>query len=164
MSKGAWIVDPRAFARTGGQRNGAISPARMARLMDVLANAEGEVVFEAQGSRNADGKLFIDLVATGLLNVVCQRCLGAMAWPVSIQARFALFRPGVSIPDDELFDDSVDALTVEDELDIAALVEDEILLQLPLAPRHEECVTPDQGENAAKGSPFAALLQIQRKQ
>jgi uncharacterized protein len=56
---------------------------------------------------------------------------------------------GAEMSQDELEDDTRDFLPVAGGLDVAELVEDEILLALPVAPRHERCGLPgaaDAGE------------------
>jgi uncharacterized protein len=66
-----------------------------------------------------------------------------------------------------------DVLALEREQDALELVEDELLLALPLVPRHEECPQPlplpaedldDEADAApAKPNPFAALAQLKKK-
>jgi len=58
---------------------------------------------------------------------------------------------------DELEDDSRDFLPVVKELDVAELVEDEILLALPVAPRHEKCGLPGAAEAGDRVNPFTVL-------
>ncbi|MDO5653087.1 MAG: YceD family protein, partial [Brachymonas sp.] len=56
------------------------------------------------------------------------------------------------------------------QFDLLALVEDELLMALPLAPRHETCAAPDlpvqasdaSGEENATPHPFAALQQLKK--
>ena len=49
---------------------------------------------------------------------------------------------GKEVAEEELEDDTRDFLPVAGELDVAELVEDEILLAVPVAPRHEKCGLP----------------------
>jgi uncharacterized protein len=61
-------------------------------------------------------------------------------------------------------DSEDDVLTLEPAIDLRALIEDELLLALPLVPRHEVCPEPLplQGEEAAPAAehPFAALAAL----
>jgi uncharacterized protein len=63
------------------------------------------------------------------------------------------------LPKDELENDEVDVIEVGagDRLDVLALIEDEIILALPLAPRHESCGLPRTDCGAGRESPFAVL-------
>jgi uncharacterized protein len=54
-------------------------------------------------------------------------------------------------------------LPVERELDVAELVEDEILLALPVAPRHEKCGLPGVADAGERINPFAALSGLKGK-
>jgi uncharacterized protein len=70
--------------------------------------------------------------------------------------------PGEEWPDDDLADDSADSMDADQELSVLSLIEDEVLLALPIAPMHEICDSPlaDAGRNRA--SPFAALAALKK--
>jgi uncharacterized protein len=104
----------------------------------------------------------------GETDQVCQRCLQRMRWRFRLQPDLALVRP-----DDHPTALGEDAERLELESDgllwPAAVVEDEILLALPLAPRHEECgaewdreFEPGEGDREAE-NPFAILGQLRGK-
>jgi len=58
---------------------------------------------------------------------------------------------------EEIEDDSKDFLMARNELDVVELIEDEIILDLPSAPRHESCALPDATLGAERVSPFSVL-------
>lgn len=98
----------------------------------------------------------------GELGQVCQRCLQPMSWRFRLRPDLALVRPGSAASGAE---GGADLLEVGDDglLRLAEWVEEEILLDLPLAPRHEDCAggwerefEPD-GRGAESGNPFAVL-------
>ena len=66
------------------------------------------------------------------------------------------------LPDEELEVEDFDAIPVGRELNLAELIEDELLLNLPLSPMHDQCALPGPAENGEKQSPFAALAQLKR--
>ncbi len=74
-----------------------------------------------------------------------------------------MLRAGDALPDDELENDEVDALEVEPLTDLLALVEDELLLSLPLVPRHDDCEPPVEAGDDEEISPFAVLRQLRGK-
>ncbi|MBU1235173.1 MAG: DUF177 domain-containing protein [Gammaproteobacteria bacterium] len=98
----------------------------------------------------------------GSLNLVCQRCLEPLAFPLQIQARFLLVPVGQSWPDEELAEDGFDAIAAEKEMAVFPLIEDEVMLALPIAPMHEVCATvvPEMKEQAP--SPFAVLAKLNK--
>ena len=54
-------------------------------------------------------------------------------------------------------DDSKDFLPAQNELDVVVLIEDEIILDLPSAPRHDCCALPETGQGSGVVSPFSVL-------
>jgi uncharacterized protein len=64
---------------------------------------------------------------------------------------------------EELEDDTRDFLPVAGELIVADLVEDEVLLALPVAPRHEKCGLPGADNAGERINPFAALEALKGK-
>ena len=70
---------------------------------------------------------------------------------------------GADLSQDELDDDTRDFLPVVRELDVVELVEDEILLTLPVAPRHERCGLPGSADVGERENPFAALAGLKGK-
>ncbi len=135
----------------------------LGRLVESLLEPVGTVTFEFQGERDDEGKLYVDLQIQGDLVLQCQRCLEAMVWPCNVQNRLLLLRSGEELPENELENDAVDALEVEPLTDLLALVEDEVLLALPLVPRHENCEPPVKAGVDDEISPFAVLRQLRGK-
>lgn len=151
------IADPFRFAAEARSLGGKVGVAALERLADVVASAEGEVDYRIDGSLDEQGRPRLRLVASGRLELRCQRCLEGMSWDLALETVLQPVRAGQEIPDDELEDDEVDAFEVESDLDVIGLVEDEILLALPIAPRHENCEQPHPANGEGKKSPFAVL-------
>jgi uncharacterized protein len=83
-------------------------------------------------------------------------------FPLSIHSRLQLIAPGEDWPDDDLVDDSTDAIAAEGELNVQSLIEDEVLLALPIAPRHEQCESPLANASEHGSSPFSALAALKK--
>jgi len=157
------IPDPFRFAAEARTLEGVGAVADMLRLSDALASSVGQVTWRVEGSM-VEGveapEPRLRLTVEGELQLCCQRCLGGMAWPVQVDSVLQPVRSGQPIPEDELEDDEVDAIELDGELDVLALVEDEILLALPIAPRHQVCDAPQPEGGTSKESPFAALASL----
>jgi uncharacterized protein len=113
------------------------------------------------GGRNEEGKLYLLVEVAGELHLKCQRCLEPLAFPLDIESRILLVPPGAPWPDEGLEDDAADAIEALADQPVASLIEEEVLLALPVVPRHESCALPagsDQDRLAA--SPFAALARL----
>ncbi len=162
MPRRSVIPDPFRFAAEGGSVSGAIALADLGRLSDVLVDTSGEATYSLVGEFGLGRKARLRLTAAGMLWMRCQRCLGRLEWPLDIEVVLELVRPGQSIPDDELENDEFDAIEAVPDLDVLALVEDEIVLAVPIAPRHESCDAPRPVKGSEKESPFASLVKLRK--
>ncbi len=158
------VINSLSFAREGRSLQGELPLSGLERLQDVLADVSGTVRYSLQGRVGRQGKPQLLLDVEGIAPVVCQRCLGLYAYPLSIASTLELIADEAEISQDELEDDSRDFLVAQKEMDVAALIEDEIILALPSAPRHEECELPGSSERGTKVSPFAALSALKDKE
>lgn len=156
-------IDSFAFARNGRVLEGTLAVSDLERLHDLLAEVEGEVRFRVQGVKGEQGQAQLRLTASATLPLACQRCLGAIDVAVEVDSLLELVPEGAELSQDELEDDSKDFLPVAGELDVAELVEDEVLLALPVAPRHEKCSLPGATEAGERISPFAVLAGLKGK-
>jgi uncharacterized protein len=163
MSQESFVIDLRALARDGRRLEGEVPVSRLGRVAESVLEPAGTVAFGFQGERDDEGKLHVDLWIRGSLVLQCQRCLEALQWPCEVENRLLLLRPGEAPPEDELENDAEDALEVEPLTDLLALVEDEVLLALPLVPRHDDCDPPVKAGVDEEISPFAVLRQLRGK-
>ena len=103
------------------------------------------------------------------LRLRCQRCLEAMPYPVDVRFRLAVVQ---SAGEAERLPEALDPLLIsEGRLRVADVVEDELLLSLPLVPKHapEHCAPHGDGsagprETTATAGPFSMLGAIKRRQ
>lgn len=131
------LIDSIEFARNGRTLNGEITVGELPRLAELLANTEGSIRYTVRGMQ-ADGMLFLLLDMSGICHLRCQRCLEDLPRSVDLASRLQLLEGDDLMQDDA--SDEVDGIEASKELDVLALVEDEILLSLPFAPRHDEGV------------------------
>jgi uncharacterized protein len=122
----------------------------------------------------ADEDVWLHLAASALVTLVCQRCMGSVATPLEVDQwyRFVATEEIAMAEDDE---SEEDLLVMEPQFDLLAVLEDELLMALPLVPMHEECpVAPvmQAGEEALAGeetpssekpNPFAVLSRLKKK-
>ena len=152
------VIDSLAFAREERHLVGELAVNALPRLADVLADDTGVLSCRLSGGRNEEGKLFLLLEVAGELRLKCQRCLDPLDLPLAIESRILLVPPGAPWPDEGLADDAADAIEALAEQSVASLIEDEVLLALPVAPRHESCVLPcGSDSDSLAASPFATL-------
>lgn len=124
----------------------------------------GELAVELEGG-TAEGQPWLRVVVSGEMEMLCQRCLEALRVPVAVDSRLTV-REAVVEPDGELewtVEDIGDDVVVDGPLDVAVLVEDEVLLQLPMVALHRACEQAGSDSVGQMGSsPFAALAAWRR--
>jgi uncharacterized protein len=102
-----------------------------------------------------------------MLQIRCQRCLGALAYPVDLDSELELVEDEQVLPAVVSEDDLTDAIKVDPNMDVLALVEDEVLLDLPMAPMHMPggCKSGGNFDQAKtdKQNAFSALAALKTK-
>jgi uncharacterized protein len=123
--------------------------------------------FEQRTSPGAARQCWLHLRAGTRVWRDCQRCLQPVAIELAVDRwlRFVADEATAAALDP---DSEEDLLVLSRAFDLHALVEDELLLELPLVPKHERCPDPlpaahDPAEAAAKDNPFAALAALKRR-
>jgi len=156
------VLDGLEFAREGRRLAGSVSIASLLRLVDVLAASGGVIEWELRGERDRDGDAFLVLRLSGSISLRCQRCLETVVEPLSVSSRLLLVEPGRPWPDDELLEDGFDAIEAGKEMALLPMIEEEVLLALPVVPMHEFCETPVARREDDEPSPFAVLAKLKK--
>ncbi len=161
------LIDTFEFCRHRERRDGQFAVADLTRLAGELADESGVLIWSLQGGSNKSGHLQLTLKISGAVQLRCQRCLTSFEFPIESESALVLAADEKSADELEelLDDDRVDVIVGSREFDIVQLIEDEALLALPLAPKHELC--PDNAaldalKGAKKESPFAALKNLKQ--
>ncbi|MBA2351979.1 MAG: YceD family protein [Burkholderiales bacterium] len=146
-----------SFAISGQNSRGIIEVAALQRLHDQLHDYIGSVAYSITGACAA-GKPNLHVSVTGMLNVRCERCLEPFAYKIVISSNLTPVQH--ALPDLMDEDDTVESIPAEDMIDVIALVEEEILLSLPIAPRHETNVCSAAGAATKREQRSAGLGQL----
>lgn len=156
------IEDPFAFARAAGLHSGQVALAAMPRLQDRLVGDAGAVAYVVRGKVDQRQRPLLELEITGNPSVRCGRCLGPLDFALQLQSSVLLMQPGAVMQEDD-DPESPEWIEAGPELDVLELVEDEILLSLPLAVRHEQGKCSEDGamgRNNERDNPFARLATL----
>jgi uncharacterized protein len=161
------VIDSLDFARSEQHLAGELPVATLQRLHDVLVDTEGSLHYTLRGGRDERERLQLQMTIDGELHLQCQRCLECLEYPVEVVSTLLLVPRGEQV-DEELDDpDAPDAIEATTELDVTQLIEDEVLLSLPLSPRHAEgaCAsrTAQPDDRAAASSAFSQLAALKRQ-
>ncbi|HSC79462.1 MAG TPA: YceD family protein [Chitinolyticbacter sp.] len=158
------VIHSAEFAKEKQSLEGSVEVAALARLADQLADQAGVVNWRLVGGVDRYQRPYLVLTLRGELNLVCQRCLKPLAWSLKGESVLTQFVDEESLDDAENIDEDLEGMLIEPELDVQGLVEDEVLLSLPLAPRHVACGDEDEAVRAAaKPNPFAVLAGLKTR-
>ena len=169
-------VDIRALAQANAQIAGGEPLLSYPRLAaEILPEgAPVDLVWEATFETRPDAagilQPWLHLLVTATLSLTCQRCLGVVGVPVVVDRWFRFVNSEeVAELEDEAADE--DLLVLEKQFKLHDLIEDEVLMAMPLVPRHEVCpgnvklsvVDPDfEAAQAVKPKPFEALAALKK--
>lgn len=170
-------LDVAAFAQAAGHLEGELPLSGLQRLAEGAVAAElrgaGPVHWQLDGVMRAkpggDSECMLRLRAQASVPLECQRCLSTVHEALDIDRQFLFARDEEAAARlDEQSED--DVLVLSRALDALGLLEDELILALPLVPRHERCprplplpeAVPEEVEEVRE-SPFAALAALRRK-
>ena len=170
-------LNMQAFAAAGLPLTGTTLLQNMERLAqetrgpnpDLAINWQANAELRAGSGDEAD--VWLHLRATASLALTCQRCMSAVDTPLTVDQwfRFVATEEIAMAEDDE---SEEDLLVMAPQFDLLAVLEDELLMALPLVPMHAECpVAPvlsvgdiePETVVAEKPNPFAVLAQLKNK-
>lgn len=167
-------LDLRALARSSATLTGHDMLSKYERLIKETRGlgADKRLNWSARGELRADqaaqAQVWLHLTVETRLPLTCQRCLGQVDVAVAVKRSFHFVDDEATA---QVLDEAAeeDVLVLSSDFCLSDLIEDEVLLALPFAPRHERCpievklTVQDPGFEAAlaqKPSPFSALQKL----
>lgn len=161
-------IDPRKFAQQGIEIAGDVPVAELARLVETLADSRSNVAVTLDFGVNEEGHKVLHGTADAQVQVICQRCLEPMPLPLSSELALGIVwteEQAVALPK------SLDPLIApEGAIDIYEVIEEELLLSLPMTPYHDhDCIDPAlmsssdktvEAEADTTNNPFKVLEQL----
>ena len=156
------LIHPERLTAKPFVLQGRFSPGELERLEDALANGEGELDYTISASLDPQRRRVVSCIIEGFVFLTCQTSLEAFRHEISIQDRLVLVQRESELPGIEEESDDEDYLVASEPLDIRDLVEDAVLLALPMVPR-KPGLAEGKGEGGEpKVSPFAVLAGLKR--
>ena len=133
------VIDGLEFAKTGSRLQGVWPVAGFERLRDALGGDEGTLRYDLRGVPEAQGRPALRLRVEGTLQLACQRCLGVLEFPLHAEVLLRLAATQAEVDAEPLRAEGPESIVTGKQMPVRALVEDEVLLAIPIAPRHEVC-------------------------
>jgi uncharacterized protein len=160
-----FLIHPERLSTRPQVFEGTFVPARLERLEDSLADGRGELRYRITAQLDANQRKVVWCIIEGFVFLTCQASLEAFRHEVSVSDHLVLVDSEEELPAIEEESESEDYVVAEEPLDIRDLVEDAVLLALPMIPRKpglDEAKAGGAHDEAAKRSPFAVLEGLKR--
>jgi uncharacterized protein len=149
----------------GAERAGEIDARDLPRVSDQLAETADAVpiAWRISGGHDGLGQPSLTVRIDGTVLLVCQRCLQPFGARVTQQTDLLLARDEAELT--RLDAEETEVVLANTALDPRSLVEDELLLSLPLSPRHgeDECPAAGRPIKDEPRSPFAGLAGLKAR-
>ena len=159
------IINVEKFARSNELRKGQVDTSILPRLKGLINTSTQLLDYSIEGSLTTRREPQIKCTIRGSVYLQCQRCLGDILQPIEVDSTVVFVQDEEKLPLIEDEDQAIDYVVLPDSLNLAELIEEEILLALPLVPRHEEgkCIELSaQQDSGKKESPFAVLAKLKQ--
>jgi uncharacterized protein len=164
-------IDTHEFARRGDTAAGRLPLAALTRLGSMLISPDGALEWRLAGRSDLapDGsrQAHLSLGVVGGVAMRCVRCLESVAVELAVAREYRMVASEAQAEVEDVDEDDHDLLVSSRHLDLEALIEDEAIMALPLAPRHDDCSapeTPPEPETPTdEPTPFAALATLRER-
>ncbi|HVV68913.1 MAG TPA: YceD family protein [Gammaproteobacteria bacterium] len=128
-------IQPMRMAEQGYILKGHLELSQFTRLADLLADIKGQVSVDLTCGQDQEGLRYIQGNLETTLHLECQRCLKSMDYFLQVAVSLSpVFNEAAG---NNLPSRYEPLLLTEDKCELLTLIEDELLLALPLVPKHE---------------------------
>jgi len=163
----AEFCDVWELSRRRGTVEGALALKDTPRLAERLADTAGALRFQLRGLVDELGRPGAILEVEGRVLARCDRCGGPVEVLIDEQARFFFVTDEEELGRLPIDESPEEPLLGSRRFDVAALVEDQAILALPISPRHDDCGSPataeaDAGPDGETHRPFEALAALSK--
>ncbi len=156
------FVEPASLCEKRAHLRGSIELGSLDRLTDLLLDPRGQANLDLRFGKSGRrleirGSVSADLV------LECQSCLEPLVFPVNCPVNLAAV---TTVDEALLLPEDVEALMVEADgkVTLADVVQDELLLAVPVIPRHVHCNSPRlAGSESTRPNPFAQLAALKKQ-
>ncbi|MBZ4200313.1 MAG: YceD family protein [Methylotenera sp.] len=172
MTKQTIIIDNLAFVKRNERLTGELSLhdcPRLSALLDADAkntsnkySPSATLKFDLSGKQGVHGQALLSLSLQANITCLCQRCLKEMPLILALNFNYSIS----DMTEDDLMTnaideaDDIDLQPISPHMDVIALMEDELIMALPIAPIHEQACASLVNQSGEKPNPFAVLKSL----
>ena len=158
------VIDPERLTTKPTVFEGTLAPHDLEGLDERVAGGGGELHYRVSAALDRQRRKVVSCIIEGFVFLECQASLDTFRHPVSIDDRLVLVNDESELPPIEEESDAEDYLVADAPLDVRKLVEDAVVLALPMVPRKPGLEQPGGSERVPdeKPSPFAKLASLKK--
>lgn len=168
------VIHPDQLNETPQVFEGDVSLDEFPRLAEAIADPGIEVHFRVTAGLDAQRRKVVSCIIEGFVFLTCQSTLEDFRHTLTIAERIVLVDRESELPPIQDESDAEDYLVADGPVDVLDLVEDAILLSLPMVPRKpglgqvekpkdEGALGSPLAGTGLKESPFAALASLKKR-
>lgn len=165
-----WQLDVFALCKDHAQKSGDLPINLLTRLSSDLTRHDGALNYTLSGQLDEQKHPIVHIRIVGTLMMRCQRCAEEMAYAVDVDNSLELVHTEAELDDEEDELNAVAAGTAgiekivgSHDFDVLALMEDEIILSLPIVVAHDQCDQTLPMSAGEKASPFDVLRTLKNQ-
>lgn len=131
-------IDPLHLCDRGARLEGEVALAGLKRVAEVTHEKTGVIKISLEFARDKQGFRTICGKIAGHLQLVCQRCMQPLTYPLDIAVKLSPVMTEAQAKNLQGLPKDFDALIVDSEsMLLADMIEEEIILNLPIIANHE---------------------------
>jgi uncharacterized protein len=163
--KSELVIHPDQLHETPQVFEGDATLEEFPRLAESIAGHPIELHFTVSARLDRQHRKVVSCIIEGFVFLTCQSTLEDFRHEISVDDRIILVDSEARLPPIEEESDAEDYLVADGPVDVLDLVEDAILLSLPMVPRKPGVgEAQERKEEGPRPSPFAALASLKKRQ
>jgi len=158
------LIHPDRLSAKGTVFEGTLAPGDLETLAEDLASPEGELRYRVTARLDNARRRVVSCIIDGYVFLTCQSTFESFRHEVAIDDRLVLVESDAQLPAFEEESDNEDFVVATAPIDVHELVEEAVILSLPMVPRKpgaEPAAGGDRDE-PGKPTPFAALAGLRK--
>ena len=133
---------------------------RLLELLNISSEYSADIRYTLIGTAKKQQLPNLHLSIDATLPVLCQRCLAPMQLDFALSFDYII---SAEAPAEAEESDEIDWLEASLTMNVNELVEDELLIAMPIAPKHDNGCAPASTQSGDKPNPFAVLKDLVKK-
>jgi uncharacterized protein len=162
----ARTFDAFRLARGGETLRGEATMAQLPRLAQSVLDPAVRIAYEVVGRIDDQGHPGAVMKLSARLPLRCERCNQPVQFPLRREVAFRFVGDERELNAMPIEDVETEEVVGSSSMGLLTWIEDEVILSLPLVPRHDDCTLPvarqEEPTQERRPNPFAALVRLKR--